>query len=122
MQSITRRQKRIESGLQNPAPSSTKIHPHTKAAKIGSSTCFRTNRFKANIPIFVRRSGKKVLIGFQLGKHKVDSDQNGYVDIDKFSTLLPNKKSFSNRIIDWFKNLVASLGLDRARGLKLSYQ
>lgn len=44
MQSLNRKQKRIDIGIQNPAPSSTKIAKSTPAGKLGM-TAYRKGRF-----------------------------------------------------------------------------
>ena len=44
-QSLSRRMRRIELGLKNPSPNSTKIHKNTPAGKEGERG-FRKNRFQ----------------------------------------------------------------------------
>jgi hypothetical protein len=42
---MSRTERRIEAGLTNPVPSSTKISKHTPAPKKGTFNAYRTNRF-----------------------------------------------------------------------------
>jgi len=44
MQSLSRKQNRIDAGLQNQAPKSTKISKHTPAGKLGG-IAYRKGRF-----------------------------------------------------------------------------
>lgn len=98
MQSLTRKQKRINNGLQNPAPSSTKISSSTPGVKMGSFECFRTGRFNWRNPIYVNRSGKRWIVGWRIttnGKEQyANADANGMPIMDA------PKKTAVGRLLD----------------------